>query len=42
MGRTEEASDSVQRIGDQQVNMTESIKTSVSGELLFSMFFRHI
>ena len=42
VGRAKEAGESVLRIVDQEVNMTESTKTWVSGGLLFAMFFRHI
>ena len=42
VGRTKEAGESVLRIVEQGVSKTESIKTCVSGELLFSVFSCYI
>ena len=42
VGRAIKAGKSILRIVCQEINMTESIKTHVSGELLFSVFSRHI
>ena len=42
LGRTKEAGESLLYIVDQEDNTTESIKTWVSGELLFFVFFRRI
>ena len=39
VGRVREAGESVLRMMDQEVHMTESIKAWVSGELSFYMFF---